>query len=137
MNTAALYFISIVDNIHDFLSWGTVGITLCIISYIVIMISVSSHSHDVDLPFNTVWTDPNKPFYNAIRFTNKVLVVCFIMQAVGMMIPKQKNMIMLIAGTELYPLVTSDRAKQLGEKAATLIEKKLDQELNKGDDHAN
>ena len=59
-----------------------------------------------------------------------VVVLAIMFHAVEGLIPSQKNMAMIIAGSATYHAVTSEPAQRIGGKALTLLEKKLDEAID-------
>lgn len=59
-----------------------------------------------------------------------VAVSAIMLHAAEGLIPSQKNMAMIIAGSATYHAVTSEPAQRIGGKALTLLEKKLDEAID-------
>lgn len=60
-----------------------------------------------------------------------VAVLAIMLHVVEGLIPSQKNMAMIIAGSATYHAVTSEPAQRIGGKALDLLEKKLDEAIDK------
>lgn len=60
-----------------------------------------------------------------------VVVLAIMLHVVEGLIPSQKNMAMIIAGSATYHAVTSEPAQRIGGKALDLLEKKLDEAIDK------
>lgn len=59
-----------------------------------------------------------------------VACLAIMLHVVEGLIPSQKNMAMIIAGSATYHAVTSEPAQRIGGKALTLLEKKLDEAID-------
>lgn len=60
-----------------------------------------------------------------------IALSAIMLHTVEALIPSQKNMAMIIAGSATYHAVTSEPAQRIGGKALTLLEKKLDEAIDK------
>lgn len=60
-----------------------------------------------------------------------IACIAIMLHTVEALIPSQKNMAMIIAGSATYHAVTSEPAQRIGGKALDLLEKKLDEAIDK------
>lgn len=60
-----------------------------------------------------------------------IACLAIMLHTVEGLIPSQKNMAMIIAGSATYHAVTSEPAQRIGGKALDLLEKKLDEAIDK------
>lgn len=115
-----------------------VAIVLAVIAIVVSLIVASSpHDDGLDILFQEPDDLDEGGFWkrsvgkSMLKTWKWVVVLAIMLHAVEGLIPSQKNMAMIIAGSATYHAVTSEPAQRIGGKALELLEKKLDEAIDK------
>lgn len=64
-----------------------------------------------------------------IKWWKRIVFAAILCHIISPMIPDQKNMAMIVAGSATYHAVTSEPAQRIGGKALDLLDKKLDEAM--------
>ena len=115
-----------------------VAVVTAVIAVIVSLI-VASNPHDdgLDILFQEPSDYDEGGFWkksagkSMLKTWKWIACIAIMLHTVEALIPSQKNMAMIIAGSATYHAVTSEPAQRIGGKALDLLEKKLDEAIDK------
>lgn len=119
-----LYLVFAIENIASFIStlmiFGWIALFCCGLGLFVLAVCYDPRTADISF---TEYFKPMKKTY--MRCV--ILSICLILVGTtGKLLPSQKDMIMIAAGTATYQAVTSDAGKELGSAAYSALLRKLD-----------
>lgn len=131
-----IYMLVMSESIAAMLSTFAVGftvvtaITFAVAAILCLVGCAEGHYDDL---FGDDEHDPgfwNKAFGKTlIKWWKRCLYAAITFHALAPLIPDQKNMAMIVAGSATYMAVTSEPAQRIGGKALDLLEKKIDEAI--------
>lgn len=121
-----LYLLTSVGKISALLKFGGVFFWFAVIAVGVIVFVCTMIASDGHSTLEELKDKAMKIFYKPIKF---VLIAGGLSYSIGVLLPTERDMAIIIGGGITYEALTSDKGREIGGKAVDLLLKKIDDAL--------
>lgn len=124
-----------IENVGRFLSlgWFLFWIGIVLTGIAILAAAGKAGEYDSDGDFGYYWN--GYKFCTMLKPVAKKLVIFgFIVGALGMLLPSSKQMALIVGTGVTYQAVTSETGQRIGGKVSKLLEQKIDEALNSGEE---